>query len=184
MDKLAQKSKLNLSKFRITAEELGKRNIIIGCAIGTFIAITPFLFYLYESVPKTKVWSTFLFDYDSVGWGDANLSIWILTGKAIPLVLIFIWFFTNRHWWYHSLLVPITMYLYQVIGLLTTDTGFIDQFDLIYMVPIMSVIIPSLYLIRARMFNQLNEANKTLEELEEEFMIKPTTVWGKVKQYF
>lgn len=110
--------------------------------------------------------------------------MWILTGKLIPFILIVIWFFTNRHWWYHALLVPITMYLYQIIGLIITDTGYIDEFQLIYMVPIMSLIIPSIYLIRAKMFNQLNDASKTLEELEEEFMIKPTTVWGKVKQYF
>ena len=34
------------------------------------------------------------------------------------------------------------------------------------------------------MFNKINDADKTLEELEEEFMIKPKTFWGKVKQYF
>jgi hypothetical protein len=34
------------------------------------------------------------------------------------------------------------------------------------------------------MFHKINDADKTLEELEEEFMIKPKTVWGKVKQYF
>jgi len=184
MDKLKHKLKSKTSKFLVTAEEIGKRNIIIGCTLGTLIACTPFLFYLYESVPDKPVWNTFLFNYDSKGWGSANLAMWILTGKAIPLILVFIWFFTNRHWWYHALLVPITMYLYQIIGLLTTDTGFIDQFQLIYMVPIMSLIVPSIYLIRAKMFNEINDAGKTFEELEQEFMIKPTTIWGKVKQYF
>ena len=184
MDKLAQKLKSRKSKFRITAKDLGKKNIIIGCALGTYIACTPFLFYLYESVPDTQVWSTFLFDYDSKGWGSANVSMWILTGKLIPLILIIIWFFTNRHWWYHALLVPITMYLYQIFALLFTDNEIIDEFQLVYMVPIMAVVIPSIYLIRARMFNEINDAGKTFEELEQEFMIKPTTFWGKVKQYF
>lgn len=48
----------------------------------------------------------------------------------------------------------------------------------------MDIIIPSIYLIRAQMMDKLNDASKTLEELEAEFMIKPTTFWGKVKQYF
>ena len=34
------------------------------------------------------------------------------------------------------------------------------------------------------MFNKLNDADKTMQELEEEFMYKPLTFWGKVKQYF
>ena len=58
------------------------------------------------------------------------------------------------------------------------------NFELIYMVPIMAIIIPSIYLIRARMFNKINDADKTMQELEEEFMIKPTSFLGKVKQYF
>ncbi len=34
------------------------------------------------------------------------------------------------------------------------------------------------------MFNKINYADKTMEELEAEFMIKPKTLWGKIKQYF
>ena len=48
----------------------------------------------------------------------------------------------------------------------------------------MAIIIPSIYLLRAQMFNKLNTAGKTMEELEAEFMIKPKTFWGKIKQYF
>jgi hypothetical protein len=34
------------------------------------------------------------------------------------------------------------------------------------------------------MFNKLNTANKSMEELEDEFKIKPTTLWEKIKLYF
>lgn len=76
------------------------------------------------------------------------------------------------------------MYIYQIISMFNEDNKFIDEFQLMYLVPVMAIIIPSIYLIRAKMLNKLNEADKTLEELEQEFMIKPTTFWGKVKQYF
>jgi hypothetical protein len=148
------------------------------------LAITPYLFYLYESVPSTKVWNTFLFTYDSRGYDNANIVMWLVTGKAIPLLLLILWFFTCRHWWYHVLLVPIAMYLYQMISIFNEDLSYVDQFQLMHLLPIMAVVIPSIYLIRAKMFDKLNTANKSLEELEQEFMIKPTTFWGKIKQYF
>jgi hypothetical protein len=151
--------------------------------------LTPYFSYLYESVPDTQVWDTFLFSYDSGsyedgGWESANYAMWILTSKLLPLLLLFIWFFTCRHWWYHVLLVPIAMYLYQVFAIFNTNIDYIDQFQLMHLVPVMAVVIPSIYLIRARMFDKLNTADKSLEELEEEFKIKPTTFWEKVKQYF
>lgn len=161
-----------------------KKSLVMGSVIATILAITPYLFSLHESVPETRVWDTFLFTYDSKNWENANLVMWIFTGKAIPLILLFIWFFTCKHWWYHALLVPIIMYLYQIFGLLNQDQGYIDEFQLIYMVPIMALIIPSIYLIRARIFNKINEANKSLEELEDEFKLSPKNFWDKIKQYF
>lgn len=183
MDKQQQKSKEKELLFQTTDKRINKV-ILSGSIIATIIALVPYLFYLYEGVPDTQVWNTFLFTYDSKVYGSAYVVAWTLSGKLIPLLLLFIWFFTCRHWWYHVLLVPIVMYSYQIISFITSDTGIVDEFQLIYLVPIMAVVIPSIYLIRARMFDKLNTANKSLEELEEEFKIKPTSVWGKIKQYF
>ena len=180
MDKEQHKWKNLKSSFRNT----DKKSILIGTLIAIFLATSPYLFYLYEYAPKLPEWETTLFTYHSIGYRDVNTAWWLITGKALPLIFLIIWFFTCRQWWYHALLVPITMYIYQLVGILSEDGQFFDQFQLIYLVPMMALIIPSIYLIRARMFNKLNDANKTLEELEEEFMIKPTSVWGKVKQYF
>ena len=171
------------SSFQHTDKE-GKSAIYIGTLIAIFMAASPYLFYLYEYAPQAETWKTVFFTYHSLGYRDVNTALWLITGKFIPLMLLIIWFFTCRQWWYHSLLVPITMYTYQLVAILNEDGQFVDQFQLIYLFPIMAIIIPSIYLIRARMFNKLNDANKTFEELEEEFMIKPTTFWGKFRQYF
>ncbi|WP_298499278.1 hypothetical protein [uncultured Algibacter sp.] len=175
-----QKSKENHSK---SLEADKKQTLIKGSIIATLIAITPYLFSLYNSVPNTQVWDTFLFSYDSKSWENANLVFWIFTSKIIPLILLFIWFFTCRHWWFHSLLVPLAMYIFQIFDLFFQDQE-LDKFQLIYMIPIMAVVIPSIYLIRARIFNKMNEASKSLEELEEEFKITPKSFWGKIKEYF
>ncbi|MFD2289731.1 hypothetical protein ACFSKN_02385 [Mariniflexile gromovii] len=161
-----------------------KKSLIVGSIVATLIAITPYLFYLYESVPDTPVWNTFLFTYTSYNYQSANVAMWILTSKAIPLLLLLIWFFTCRHWWYHVLLVPISMYIFQVFGLINGDSRYLDEFQLIYMIPVMAVIIPSIYLVKARIFNQINEASKSMEELEEEFKMSPKNFWQRIKQYF
>jgi len=178
--KTPQKLKKELTQFRQT----DKKSLIIGSLVATILAITPYLFYLYESVPTSQVWDTFLFSYDSGGYKNANYVMWLFTGKAIPLLLLFIWFFTCRHWWYHVILVPIAMYLYQIFGIFSDSITFVDQFQLMYLVPVMAIVIPTIYLIRARMFDRINTANKSMEELEEEFRIKPKTIWDNIKQYF
>jgi len=160
------------------------KGLVLGSIIATLISLTPYLFSLYESVPEQPVWDTFLFTYNSNVWLDANYAMWVFTGKVIPLFLLFIWFFTCRHWWYHSLLVPMAMYIFHIFQVFNAENNYLDEFQLIYMIPVMAIIIPSIYLIRARIFNKINDANKSLEELEEEFKISPKNFWGKVKDYF
>jgi hypothetical protein len=76
------------------------------------------------------------------------------------------------------------MYSYQIFNTFRQDISNVDSNQLIYLIPVMAIIVLSIYLIRARIFNKINEANKSLEELEEEFKISPKTFWGKVKDYF
>jgi len=180
MDKQQHSQTKNLLK---SQQGVNKR-IFIGSIVAIFIATSPYLFYLYEGVPKEKIWDTFLFTYESGFYENANTGMWILTGKAIPLIFLFVWFFTCRHWWYHALLVPIVMYLYQIFALFNDDQLYFDEMNFMYMLPVMAIVIPSIYLVRARIFNKLNDADKTMQELEEEFMMKPKGIWGKVKQYF
>jgi hypothetical protein len=161
-----------------------KSSLVTGTVVATLIAITPYLFYLYESVPDNLVWNTFLFTFTSNFYESAQTAIWILTGKLVPVYLLFIWFFTCRHWWYHVLLVPIAMYVFQIMNILNDDLTYVDELHMIYLIPVMAIVIPSIYLIRARIFNKINDANKSLEELEEEFKISPKNFWGKLKEYF
>ncbi|MDG5491643.1 hypothetical protein [Psychroserpens sp. SPM9] len=184
MDKLKPKSTKESLKSERTDNKDSNKSILIGSIIATFIASTPFIFYLYEYVPQTETWDMYLFVYKSSFYKDSQVGIWSILMKLVPLLLLFVWFFTCRHWWYHALLVPIAMYSYQIFGAINEDMVFFDEFQLLYLVPLMAIIIPSIYLIRARMFNKINDANKTMQELEEEFTVKPKGVWAQVKQYF
>lgn len=183
MDRLLHKLTKQKSKNYLTDKKHYNRKVLYGSIIATIIAGTPFLFYFYEYVPDTKVWDTWLFTYESNWFEDASTGIWVLMMKTVPLLLSVVWFFTCKHWWYHALIVPIAMFSFQVISALRTEK-YMDELHILYLLPIMAIIFPSIYLIRAKMFNQINNVDKTMEELEAEFMIKPKTFWGKVKQYF
>ncbi|MCO4821101.1 MAG: hypothetical protein KC469_03470 [Flavobacteriaceae bacterium] len=158
--------------------------MIIGSIIATVIAITPYLFTLWESVPSTKTWNTFFGSYTSNYYEDVQVLSWTLMNKFIPLLLLIIWFWTCRQWWYHAILVPIAMYLYQIIEVFNDDLIFTETNQILYLLPVMAIIIPSIYLLRAKMFDKINSADKSLEELEEEFMIKPKSFWGRLSDYF
>jgi hypothetical protein len=181
MDNQQLKSKRLKSKF---LAENSNRSLVLGSVVATLIAITPFLITLHESVPNTKVWVTSFFTYNSVWYESAQIVAWTIMGKLIPVYLLFIWFFTCRHWWYHALLVPIVMYVYQIIGVFNDDLAFVDTNQYLYLLPVMAIIIPSIYLIRAKMFNKINDADKTMQELEDEFKIRPKGIFGKLRDYF
>lgn len=183
MDKTQHKLTKQPSNFSLGAKKIDRKSMIIGSIVGTLIATTPFIFYSYESVPNTKVWNTFLFTYESGYYQNAQTAMWILMMKFMPLLLLLIWFFTCRHWWYHALLVPISMFTFQVVAAFHTDK-YMDEFHIFYLLPIMCIVIPSIYLIRAKIFDKVHTANQTMQELEDEFRLGPKGLWEKIRQYF
>ena len=183
MDKQKQKLINVLSKSQETDKRSIKKNFLLGSILATIIAGSPFLFYLYNYVPISPDWETVFFTYHSGWYENAQTAMWMLTGKVVTLIFLAIWFFTCRHWWYHSLLVPISMYIYQIIDSIRQDVT-MDEFDVLYMLPVMAIIIPSIYLIRAKVFTKINDADKTMQELEDEFKIKPKGFIEKLGDYF
>jgi hypothetical protein len=63
------------------------------------------------------------------------------------------------------------MYSFQIWGLIQENEG-VDEIELYYVFPIMMIIIPSVYLIRAKLFNTLRGTD--LEAFEEELGAKKT----------
>ncbi|MEO2059991.1 MAG: hypothetical protein ABGW76_07915 [Mesonia sp.] len=145
-------------------------SLLTGSIIALLIIITPYLFYSYESFPDSQTWETFLFSYTTQKYGKINVLAWTLIGKLIPLFLLTIWFLTCKHWWYHAILVPIAMYVFQLVGAANFDIQFIDEVEIWFLIPIMAIIVPLVYLIRAKIFASMH--NPTLEEIEYELQNK------------
>lgn len=174
MDKQNNKSTKHLNR-----QSADKKALVIGGIIVFLIAISPILFYLYESFPYSNVWETSFFSI-STSFPDWNAYAWYLTGKIIPLYLLLLWFFTCKHWWYWVLLIPISMFAFQLWGLIVQSNE-IDENELAYVLPIMAIVIPGVFLIRAKLFNKVRGDN--LKEFEEELMTKKT-IWKQLKELF
>jgi hypothetical protein len=144
----------------------------VGSIIAIFIAITPYIFYLYESFPSEPTWETSWFIYESKYYEDIRTLAWVVFTKMIPLILLIIWFTTCKHWWYHIILIPIAMYVFQIVDIFGEDK-FVDTNMFYYVVPVMMVIVPLVYLIRLKLFDKyvlgidLKKIDKEIKELDE-----------------
>ncbi len=106
---------------------------------------------------------------------------WTILGKVIPLLLLSIWFFTCKHWWYHVILIPIGMYLFQFISTINDDLRYFDVLEIWYLIPVMAIIIPLVYLVRAKLFSQMHD--NSLDQFEEELQAKKS-LFTQIKDLF
>ena len=145
--------------------------LLLGSLIAISIAFSPYLFYLDEIFPDGPVWENSFFTYESKYYESVLAAAWTYLGKITPLFLLLIWFFTCKHWWYHSILIPISMYAYQIVvtvyqDVYLDDAFFFDINGLIYLAPFFIIILIVLYTVRTQIFDRiygidLSELNET-----------------------
>ena len=144
--------------------------LLTGSIIAICIALSPYLFYLYEIFPNGPVWENSFFTYESKYYKDVLTAAWTYLGKITPLFLLLIWFFTCKHWWYHVILVPVIMYSFQLVAAVYEDVygigGLIDVNQLIYLAPFFIIVLSLVYLIRIKIFDRIYGID--LSEIERE----------------
>ncbi|KRG29341.1 hypothetical protein LY54_01234 [Salegentibacter mishustinae] len=146
------------SKNKLSTDQRSKF-LLLGSIIAVTIAFSPYLFYLYEIFPNGPIWETSFFTYESKYYEDVLTAAWTYLGKIVPLLLLFIWFFTCKHWWYHAILVPISMYTYQLVVIFYEDAYLqvnpMDTNQLVYLAPFFIVVLSIVYLIRVKIFDRI-----------------------------
>jgi len=97
---------------------------------------------------------------------SAQYTIYWFFSKFVPLLLLIIWFLTNKHWWVHAITIPITVYLFQLFNVINDSEQFNDEVDFIYTVPIAAIVIVVLYFIRSKMaiYIQAVDLKKEMDE--------------------
>ncbi len=129
--------------------------LLTGSLIIAFMLFIPYAFYLYNSFPDVKVYKTSFFTFESNYYESVRYFIYTLLSKLIPLSLLLIWFTTCKHWWYYSIAIPISVYIFQVISVMNDDMEFNDEIEFIYSLPFTIVIMGILFFIRSRISTYL-----------------------------
>src|SRR5690606_18312489 len=122
--------------------------------MAILIAISPYLFYLYESFPNNNVWHTSFFDFKTEFYPSLYVAAWTIMNKIVPLMLLTIWFFTCKHWWYHVILIPISMYVFQLFSSFNAEIQYVDEFEIYYTIPVMMIIIAIVYIVRLKLVDE------------------------------
>jgi hypothetical protein len=144
-----------------------RTSLLIGSLMVILIISTPYLLYFYQNIPEDlKNWDTIFGPIKGGYFGTSRMFIYYFCSKFVPLLLLFIWFITNRQWWVHALIIPITVYLFQLISVINDSEGYIDEVEFIYTVPFLVVILVILYFIRSKIsiYIQAVDLKKEMDE--------------------
>lgn len=155
-------------KDRINRKQ-AKQKLFLESVMVFFIAVSPFLYKLYDYVPGgTGTSITFLgITIGNHGFDDVSTFIWFMMSKIVPLYLLIFWFLTIKSWWYHIILIPIAMYAFQIFEVLYSNDNEIDTENLLWLLPICIIIIPLVYFIRIKIYDK-HVLGIDLEAMDEE----------------
>jgi hypothetical protein len=129
-----------------------RTSLIVSSIVIVLIAITPYLLYVYKTFPSDNNQYKTIFGVINAGlYGNVQTYIYYLLSKFVPLMLLLTWFATNKHWWVHVLIIPISVYLFQFISVLNDTNDFMDEVEFIYTIPFLLVVMFILYAIRYKL---------------------------------
>ncbi|MDG1572983.1 hypothetical protein OZ410_11700 [Robiginitalea sp. M366] len=140
----------------IQVKKSARRRIWIESIALFFIIASPFVFkaHDYFSRDPEATLSFIGITIDNNGFNNLNAFAWFFVSKFIPLYLLFIWFFTCKHWWYHILLIPICMYAFQLFEVLVSPDLNIDTKNVMWLLPVCMVVIPFVYFVRLKIYDK------------------------------
>ncbi|SHG32761.1 hypothetical protein [Flagellimonas flava] len=132
-----------------------RTKLIIEGLLALIIATTPLIFYSHKYILDGKQELDLLFfTLSANGFADVKTAIWFYLLKFIPLILLVIWFTTSKQWWYHAILVPISMYSFQLFSVFSSDNDSIDENEIFYIIAVTMVVVPVVYFIRVKLVDK------------------------------
>mgnify|MGYP000680693379 CR=1 FL=1 len=152
-----------------------KKRIVLESFFIFFIIIPPFLFKIPDYIPQepNAIVSILGTTISNNGFPDVSMFFWFIINKVIPLYLLILWFLSSKDWWYHIILIPITMYSFQLFEVFYMDSDEVDTKNILWILPICMVVIPFVYFIRVKIYDKyvhgidLDAMDKELKELKE-----------------
>lgn len=100
------------------------------------------MFYIYKFAPSdSKEWDTIFGTLKANAFGSMQTYMHALFTKVTFVMLTGLWFLTSNNWWKYAILVPFTMFLFQLSGVINFQLQFIDEYDFWYSLPFIAPII-------------------------------------------
>jgi len=129
-----------------------RKKLIMEGAFAFLIAVSPILFYWYKYMPEgAETWSFLGIEFGVNGFDDVGEAFYYYFNKIVPLLLLVVWFVTCKNWWYYAILIPISMYSFQLFAVLTFDSNIVDENEVMYVVAVTMVVTPIVYFIRVKL---------------------------------
>ncbi|MBT8256226.1 MAG: hypothetical protein KJO23_06770 [Bacteroidia bacterium] len=146
-----------------------RKSVFIGVLLILILIATPFLFYLYRLAPaEGSEWKTFFGTIKSGGFSTVQSYIYTLFTKLTFVLLTGVWFLTSRNWWKYAILVPFTMFLFQLSGVINHNIQYIDEFDFWYSLPVILPILFFLIYISILLSRKQSASENLKDEMDEE----------------
>ncbi|WP_375324409.1 hypothetical protein [Flagellimonas sp. GZD32] len=132
-----------------------KKKLILEGLFAFLIVLIPILFYWYKYIPVGSQTYSFLgIEFGTNGFDDVSESFYYYFSKIVPLLALVIWFITSKDWWYYAILIPISMYSFQLFAVLTFESGIVDENEVMYVIVVTMVVVPIVYFIRVKLVDK------------------------------
>lgn len=132
-----------------------RKKLIMEGVFAFLIAVSPILFYWYKYMPEgAETWSFLGIEFGTNGFDDVGEAFYYYFNKIVPLLLLVVWFVTCKNWWYYAILIPISMYSFQLFAVLTFDSNIVDENEVMYVVAVTMVVTPIVYFIRVKLVDK------------------------------
>jgi len=129
-----------------------RNSLLVGSLIILIIIFSPYLLYIYQSFEPSVTGIETIFGTIEGGlYESIQLLFYYFFAKLVPIILLIVWFVTCKHWWVHALIIPISVYFFQLIGVIRDSFEGVDESEFIYSVPITVIVFVILYFIRSKM---------------------------------
>lgn len=146
-----------------------KKNLIKGVLLSLLLITTPFLFYIYKYAPsEASEWNTIFGTIEAGNFTWVQSYVHAIFTKLIFVMLTGIWFLTSNNWWKYAILVPFTMFLFQLIGIINYRSGYIDEFDFWYSLPLIIPILLFVVYISYRISKNTYENEALKRDVDDE----------------
>lgn len=129
-----------------------KASLYYGSLIILVLILSPYLLFISQFFPEdAETYKTIFGEIKSGYFGNIQVFVHWIFAKFVPLLLLSILYITNKHWWSPAILVPISVYLFQLISVFNDSNEHADEVEFIYTIPILIIVSFILYAIRRRL---------------------------------